>query len=227
MTKVFVDIETIPTSSPAEMARIFDDVQSHNATLKKPHGDAEVRAIGDEAHRKTALDAASGELVVIGAAVNDGPPQSWSRDWREPGSERDLLVRFRDDMVDALDGAGASMIGHNAISFDRVFLRQRSLVLGVPLPGWMTAAIKPWEATEIDTMAMWTGGTPGKMIGLDRLARALGLPGKEGDISGAKVWDAILAGRLDDVARYCEADVTLTRDCWRRMRAVTSQAVAS
>jgi len=224
VTRVFLDIETIPTTSPDEMARIAADVLAHNGSLKKPHGDDEVRRLVDEAHRKTSFDGSLGEVVVIAAAIDDGPVCSWSRDYRVAGSEADLLTRFRNDMHDALDGHGAVVVGHNAMAFDRVFLRQRGLVVGVSLPAWLTATVKPWEAAEIDTMLMWTGGAPGKTISLDRLARSLGIGGKASPITGDKVWDAICAGQLADVVAYCEADVDLTRRCFHRMRAVGAEA---
>lgn len=209
------------------MARIAADVLEHNASLKKPHDADQVARLTDEAHRKTALDGAVGEIVVISAAIDDGPVCSWSReDWRLPQSEASLLRRFRDDMHDALDGRGAVVVGHNVVGFDRPFLRQRSLVLSTPLPRWMTAPIKPWEATDVDTMLMWTGGTPGKSISLDRLARALGLPGKTGDIDGAHVWDAVLAGHTLDVVAYCERDVDLTRRVFHRMSGVVAEVSA-
>ena len=55
----------------------------------------------------------------------------------------------------------------------RVRKARGSLVTGVALPGFLTAPVKPWEATDIDTMLMWTGGASGQKIALDRLARAL------------------------------------------------------
>jgi len=217
MTHVVFDIETIPTQRLDIMADIVEGVLSHNAKLKSPHDVDEVKRLLDEAYRKTSLDASTGEIVCIGAAIDDGPPQSWHRDYRVDGSEAALLTRFRDDLHDALDGRGAFAIGHNAVGFDRPFLRQRGMVCGVALPSWLTATLKPWEATDVDTMLMWTG-SPGKMISLDNLARALRVGRKSVGISGAKVWDAVLEGRILDVATYCEADVSLTRDCWKRMR---------
>ena len=56
------------------------------------------------------------------------------------------------------------------------------------------------------------------------ICEALGIPGKgsefddpEDEIEGAKVWDAVAAGRIADVARYCNGDVERTRLMHKRM----------
>ncbi len=228
MTRLFLDIETIPTTLPDEMARIAAAVLEHNASLKKPHPDEEVKRLTDEAHRKTSLDAALGEVVVVAAAIDDGPVCTWSRDYLAAGSEADLLTRFRNDMHDALDGRGAIVVGHNSNGFDKGFLRKRSLVKSVALPAWMTkAASKPWEAAEVDTMLMWSAGDLRDRISLDQLARSLGLGGKVDDLPSDKVWDAIFSGRLDDVVRHCACDVDLTRRVFHRLRAVGAAEVSA
>lgn len=214
--RVFLDIETIPTTDPEEMARIAVTVLAHNATLKKPHEADEVKRLVDEAHRKTSLDGAFGEVVVIAVALDDGPTTSWSRDFRDRTSEAKMLQQFAADIATQV-GRAPDVIGHNVIDFDKPFLRQRGLVHGVRLPRFLTASSKPWEATDLDTMLMWTQGQRGKFIGLDRLARALGVGCKSEGLDGSKVWDAVQAGKIDDVVRYCIADVELTRKVYARM----------
>ncbi len=224
MTRVFLDLETIPSQRPDILAEIAAEALAHNTSLKKPHPPEAIKEIVDEAHRKTALDGSAGEIVCIGVAIDNGPTQSWHRDFRVAGSEADLLTRFRNDMSDALDGRGGVVVGHNAVAFDRPFLRQRAVVCGVALPSWMMATIKPWEATDLDTMLKWTGGSPGKTISLARLARALNVGSKTEGLDGSNIWDAVLAGRIADVARYCENDVSLTRACFHRMTMVSAEA---
>jgi 3'-5' exonuclease len=50
---------------------------------------------------------------------------------------------------------------------------------------------------------------PRATAGLDAVARLCGFPGKLG-MDGSEVHAAIVAGRLDDVRRYCETDVMNT-----------------
>ena len=211
--RVFLDIETIPTRRADELARIRKEQEGKNAALKKPHPAEEVEAKIAEEIAKTSLDGASGHVVVICAAIDDGPVISWV----DVDDERTLLTRFADEITQALGGHSGIVVGHNVNGFDKPFLRQRAMVCGVHLPAWLTRAEKPWDAAATDTMLMWTGGQPGKFIGLDRLARALGAGEKVGDIDGANVAQAIRDGRIAEVRAYCSHDVILTRTCFHRM----------
>ena len=44
---------------------------------------------------------------------------------------------------------------------------------------------------------------------LDDLAKLCGFPGKLG-MDGSKVWDAVTAGKIDEIRTDCETDVALT-----------------
>lgn len=63
-------------------------------------------------------------------------------------------------------------------------------------------------------MTAWAGH--GNRIGVDRLCKALGLPGKTG-VDGSIVWDLVRAGRIDDVVSYCDDDVRRLRSVHRKM----------
>lgn len=214
---IFLDIETIPTQDAAELERIAADERARNAALVKPHSEAKVAENIDELVRKTALDAASGEIVCIAAleygAGSGSAARTWSRDYREAGSERTMLQEFFSWLS---KHNTQKLAGHNVLAFDEPFLRQRGFVLGLQVPGRLLGSERPWQAQQRDTMLMWTGGAPGKSISLDKLCRALGLPGK-GELDGSGVWDAVRAGRIDEVVTYCAADVERTRSCWVRM----------
>src|SRR5690606_24626951 len=106
------------------------------------------------------------------------------------------------------------LVAHHA-PFDIRFIWQRAIILGVEIPDWWPIDAKPWDDTRVvDTMTLWAGH--GNRISLDRLCRALGIPGKDG-IDGSKVWDAIVDGRLDDVVAYCDDDIRRLRSCHRKM----------
>ena len=64
-------------------------------------------------------------------------------------------------------------------------------------------------------MPAWAGA--GNRISLDKLCKALGLPGKADDIDGSKVWDFVKAGRIAEVAEYCKDDVRKARACHERI----------
>lgn len=214
MSRLFIDIETIPTQSTAEVERIAAAERERNAELVKPHSEARVIANIDEAVRKTALDGAVGEVVCVAIECLPSEMRVWKRDYREAGSEAAMLTEVL-DYIDSFEKP-TRLCGHNVTGFDIPFLRHRAFVLGLQLPPCMYALQKPWDAVLDDTMLQWTGGASGKAISLDRLCRALGVPGK-GELDGAGVWDAIQAGRLDEVAAYCADDVRRARECHQRM----------
>lgn len=106
------------------------------------------------------------------------------------------------------------VVAHHA-QFDVRFVWQRAIILGVKVPAWWPHDAKPWDTDRVqDTMTGWAGH--GNRIGLDRLCRALGIAGK-GDIDGSKVWDAVLAGRINDVCQYCDDDVERLRKVHQRI----------
>ena len=61
---------------------------------------------------------------------------------------------------------------------------------------------------------MWS---PRDHISLDVLTRALGIESPKGEITGAKVYDFYLAGKVQEIYDYCLRDVQATREIYKRM----------
>jgi predicted PolB exonuclease-like 3'-5' exonuclease len=55
---------------------------------------------------------------------------------------------------------------------------------------------------------------PGAKVKLDDASKILGLSGKPADIDGGRVEEMVLAGQIEEVARYCETDVVNTYRVW-------------
>jgi predicted PolB exonuclease-like 3'-5' exonuclease len=55
---------------------------------------------------------------------------------------------------------------------------------------------------------------PGVKVKLDEVSKILGLSGKPEGVDGGRVEEMVLAGQIDDVARYCESDVLNTYRVW-------------
>lgn len=53
-------------------------------------------------------------------------------------------------------------------------------------------------------------------VTLHELCRALGLPGKPEAVDGGSVDEMFRAGRIEDIARYCETDILNTYRAWLR-----------
>lgn len=226
---IVLDLETLPSLSPDARELARQGVKPPG-TLKKPESiaawwEAEGPAAVEEAYRKQALDAASGELCAVGFCNDDTEPVSLVRASNE--SEGHFL-RFALGEILALVNTGNRtgpdghvwpdepfFIAHNA-PFDLGFLMRRCWVHGIRppfrLPGPNARDGKDYG----DTMTLWAGyrGT----IGLDRLCRALGIPSpKAGGVDGSQVFDLWTAGEHEAIRAYNRADVEAVRACWWRL----------
>ena len=210
MSTLFLDVETIPAQRPDILAHIAAEHMVDDDPVKG------TKAV-DKEHRKTSLDGAFGEIVVIGWAFDNEPARTIQR--ALGGSERDMLRVFFDLVTEHVEEHGIdNVVAHNA-DFDRGFLRKRSIVLDVTAPKFVSAiGVKPWDRNAVwrDTMSIWCDEYRGK-ISLLNLCLALGVESEPGDIDGSEVWDAVLAGRTDEVAEHCRRDVDRVRSCWHRM----------
>lgn len=175
----------------------------------------------DAAYRKTGLDGAFGQIACVSFAYCNAEPMTvWKAAWDKPETEGRVL-QLLDEAIEAAIPlrmqSACQVVGHNVSAFDLRFLVQRSIVRGIrPHPVIARAAeAKPWETDRLyDTMVKWAG--VGGKVSLDKLCKALRLPGK-GDIDGSMVWDYVKAGRIAEVADYCADDVRKVRDVYRRM----------
>ena len=190
MNNLYLDIETFPSSDPA---------------IREGLSTEDVRKLG--------LSGLTGEIICIGWALGDGEVYSIQRD-----------PRFYDELEDEMLGAFWAalkgkrvqcFVGHNITKFDLRFLYQRSLVCNVRPTIALPVDSPPWRGEVYDTMTAFAGF--GKTVSLDKLCKALGVPSPKNGIDGSKVYDAVLEGRIDEVATYCRADVEATRAVYRRL----------
>lgn len=223
---VYLDIETIPSQSEAVRAEIEAGI-SAPASYKKPETIAawerdEKPAAVEEAWRKTAFNGDRGEIVCIAWAFDNGPARSASRSLDV--TERYVIHEFFDALKEAVYGEpgrpqSPTFIGHNVKDFDLRFLFQRSVIHGIRPPVHLPHDARYNGDRVFDTMTAWAGW--GQRISLARLCTALGLPLKGDEIGeeidGSMVWDFVKAGRIDEVAAYCRADVQRTREVYKRL----------
>lgn len=230
---IFIDIETIPAQRPDVLEEIKASIKAP-AVYKKPESIAEwMRTEGpaaiDEAYRKTGLDGAYGQVCVVGLALyDDAPVTIFEHDWQKPNAERAILEALSCQLTDWIapnDAFTTCVIGHNVSAFDLRFLHQRSIVNGIRphITLARAASAKPWEGDKVfDTMVQWTGSASVR-ISLDKLCKALSIHTPKDGITGATVWDAVQAGRIDEVAAYCRKDVIATREIHKRMTFQSAQ----
>lgn len=219
MNELFLDIETIPASSPDIRAYIAATIKppktmSVAATIEKWHKESKEAAI-DDAVSSTGLDGAFGNVCVIGFETGDGGPMA------AYGLDEPEVLREFNQMLDAEIErsmfSATRVVGHNLINFDLRFLLQRYIVNGIrPHPIINVAAnAKSWADNVYDTMTQFSGY--GKTISLDKLCKALGVPTPKSDIDGSMVGKYVADGRIDEVVAYCKKDVAATKAVYRRM----------
>ncbi len=74
-----------------------------------------------------------------------------------------------------------------------------------------------WGKGVDDTMKMFAGPRRNAWVGLDTIARALGIPGKIEGVDGSQVDAMVQAGRGAEVVDYCCRDVVVLRNVHRRL----------
>jgi hypothetical protein len=228
---IYFDIETIPAQDPAAIELIKADIEKQKLLVKAPSNykdqekidayiKAEVEKLDaefDATYRKTSFDGGLGEICCIGYAFDDAAPQSIYGD-----TETEVLREFYAVLQENYNPSSQQrpkFIGHNIVNFDLRFLFQRSVMLGVKPPMMIPFAAKPWDESIFDTMTAWAGH--GNRVSLDKLCKIFNIPLKGSEIGeeidGSKVWDFYQAGRIEDIAQYCEGDVERTRQAYKRM----------
>ena len=228
---IYFDIETIPAQDPVAIELIKADIEKQKLSVKAPSNykdqekidayiKAEVEKLDaefDATYRKTSFDGGLGEICCIGYAIDDRPPVSIYG-----VSEAFILNKFYQAIMDEYNPSSQQrpkFIGHNIVSFDLRFLFQRSVMNNIKPPMMIPFSAKPWDESIFDTMTAWAGH--GNRVSLDKLCKIFNIPLKGSEIGeeidGSKVWDFYQAGRIADIARYCEGDVDRTRQAYKRM----------
>lgn len=215
MSNLYLDIETLPVSDPAIIAEIAAGITPPK-TMSKAETiaawEAETKpGLVKEAVAKTSFSGALGSVCVIGWAWDDEPVRSATI---EKVSEATMLRAWVQLVGADADFGPKIVVGHN-VTFDIRFLWQRAIVLGVQMPSWFPRDPKPWGRDTFDTMTAFAGVKD--TISLDKLCKALGIPGKD-DFDGSMVADAWAAGEFDRISEYCRQDVERVRLIHRKMQ---------
>lgn len=214
---LYIDIETLPSNDPSVVEVPHPKTMSKPETIAKWETEEKPQAI-KEALSKTSFDGLYGSICVIGWAFDDEQAQAVS------GDEKSALSLFYEIVRDVakiethhrdLDGS-VRVIGHNVAGFDLPFIKHRSIIHGIKPPGVLLKAMnaKPWGNEIGDTMLMWSDNRD-KRVSLDKLCKALGIPGKDGFDGSmvAETWPKDPQKVID----YCKDDVERVRQVYKRL----------
>ena len=200
--KLFLDIETLP--APGDKIEIIKQFWEDS---RKKNGGKEIKGTNDfdTFFRNTSFQGEFGRILCIAYAIDDAPAEFIA------GDEKEIVRKFWGIAKDA-----SLFIGHNVMDFDLKFIYKRSVILGVRPSRELNFA--RYRNTPIfDTMHEWEKWG-GRGVSLHRLSIALGFASpKEEGIDGSKVYDFYLAGKVDDICKYCKRDVEATRRVYNAM----------
>jgi 3'-5' exonuclease len=202
MNKLFFDIETLPTEK--ERQHILKEL---HAELAKSHEeDGKTYMEFEEYLSKTCFDGAFGRICCISYAMNDEPIQTLK------GDETEMLKNFW-----RIAKMAHMYVGFNIMGFDLRFIYQRSIILRVK-PSVEIPFARYRNFPIYDIYFEWSKWDMRPNISLHRLAVALGIPSsKGGEVEGKNVAKAFEEGKVDEICKYCEKDVEVTRAIYKKM----------
>jgi hypothetical protein len=199
--KLFLDIETLPVAgSQLEIIKQFyKEIQEKKGSSVKNGVDFETYM------RNTSFQGEFGRIFCIGYATDNEEAKCLS------GDEKKILKDFWELARDA-----TLFIGHNIMEFDLRFIYKRSCIYQIK-PSRDLSFARYRNEPIFDTMKEWEKWSS-QGASLHKLSIALGLVSpKEEGIDGSKVYDYYLAGKQDEIIKYCIRDVEATREVYKRI----------
>jgi predicted PolB exonuclease-like 3'-5' exonuclease len=200
-TIIVWDCETVPDLAAA--ARMLDLGMAN---------EAEVREALGPGFPKHPLH----KIVCIGALVACRQPEGWRVDALGAPhigerSEADLIKAF----AERIGQLRPQMVTWNGHSFDLPVLRYRAMVNRVSAEGLQVRQyFHRFTDDALDLCDVLGSYVPGVKVKLDEVTKILGLPGKPEGIAGSQVEEMVAAGKIEEVAWYCESDVLNTFRVW-------------
>jgi DNA polymerase elongation subunit (family B) len=161
----------------------------------------------DDSDQKGALTATAGRIACICLLIAD------EHNIREVTLCQEDESQVLRDFWDELSPTDI-LVGHNILSFDIPFIRQRSWILGVR-PSRDLDTRKYYTADVIDTLETWTNWGNKKGATLEALGTALGCGGKSADGTKVEGWWA--DQNFEAIKSYCRDDVRLTYRVYCRL----------
>jgi hypothetical protein len=200
-TVIAWDVETIPDLSAA--ARMLG---LGLAT------EVEVRQALGEGFPKHPLH----KIVCIGALVASRQPEGWRVDalgapYVKERTEGELISAF----AERAGQLRPQLVTWNGHSFDLPVLSYRAMVNRISAAGLQVRQyFHRYTEDALDICDVLGSYVPGGKVKLDEVSKILGLTGKPEGIDGSRVEEMVLAGQIEEVARYCETDVLNTYRVW-------------
>jgi 3'-5' exonuclease len=137
-------------------------------------------------------------------------------------SEHELVERFLDSLNET---PSPQLVGFNSSSFDLPVLRYRAFALTIPAQGIHGGNGKDYwyryGRDHLDICDVISGFGASPRPSLAELAALSGIPAKIAGIDGSQVEPMVAAGRLEELAAYCDTDIFVTYLLYLRFSLVT------
>lgn len=195
---LFLDIETLPAEQDKH-----EILKALHEKRKRKRGYDGINF--EDFLAATTFDGAFGRILCLSYAINDGQVVCLS------GDEKEILEKFW-QVAKGTD----LFVGHNILDFDLKFIWQRSVILGVK-PSRDLSFARYRQEPVFDIMQEWTKWEYRSGVSLDKLARALAIESPKKDIDGSKVYEYYKKGKLQEIYEYCNRDVEVTREIYKRI----------
>lgn len=125
-------------------------------------------------------------------------------------SEREIIENFVAILVKSKK---KYICGANIILFDIPLLCKKMFSYGImPPPTFWSYEMKPWLATAIDISDIWRGKARMRDARLSVICHLMGVKSPKEGMKGSEVGTAFYEGKIEDIAAYCEGDVTACYD---------------
>lgn len=194
---IYFDIETLP--APGESLDLVKSIYDSLTVDKK------IKKMSfEEFHKSTALNGDFGKIYCIGLAIDNNDVIVLS------GNENNILTKFWE-----LSKSANLFVGHNIMEFDLPFIYKRSIINNViPSRNLMFARYR--NDPIYDTMKEWNKWSTNN-TSLDRLAKIFTIKSSKEIMKGSEVYDYYLKNKHDLVYKYCQEDVEVTRNIYKRL----------
>lgn len=228
----FIDIETVPafrslTEADQRTRELFTkkfhmEITERVEKLAAGLGERGKNMLRDEVEQSVYLEKAGllaefNKIVCVSLGcwlAKGDKPESSLYVKNIIGEERDILTTLSEALRNA-----PQLCAHFGKGFDYPVLARRFLIHGLPIPMILnTKGLKPWEIPLVDTQELWKFGDLRHSCSLDLLAHIFGLPSPKKNMDGSMVAEYFYAGRIEEIAQYCEADVRTLAGVYERIK---------
>ena len=222
---IIFDLETVPDLSAGRtLLQVTPEIRDDQVRRMLGERYARPGEDPDNAFVKVSLQ----RIVCIGAIYVERTDQGpWTVLRSGVGhvgsrSERELIERFVDSLAEV---PSPQLIGFNSSGFDLPVLRYRAFALAVPAQAihggngrnyWYRYG---WDHIDLCDVISSFGASARPSIA--ELAALSGIPVKIGGMDGTRVESIVAAGRLEELAAYCDTDVIVTYLLFLRFSLVT------